>query len=331
MTTPSGSAARRPHSIRTGTRRGWLDPGGYGWCYLFVAPTVLVYLLFILWPVFASWYFAFYDWEGIGWPSRFVGLENFRLVAADAFFWGAFRNTWAYALGMVLIQVPLALVVAVVLNDPSLRGRTVYRTLFFLPVVATTAVVGVVLAIMLSPTGGPINSFLVGSGLVERPLNFLGTAQLALPTIIAVGIWKSFGINLVYWLAGLQSVPPELYEAARIDGAGAPQLLRHITLPSLQPIAITILVLSLIASLNVFDLVQVMTGGGPYFASDVVGTYIFRTAFGIDQPIPRFGFASAAGVFFGLTNLAIVATQALALRAGRRRPRPAVIPPGTPA
>lgn len=281
---------------------------------------VLLYLLFILWPTLASWYFAFFDWNGIGWPSDAVGLQNFQLVAADSFFWRAFKNTWLYAGAMLLIQVPLTLLVAIALNDPTLRGRVIYRTLFFLPVVTTTAVVGVVLAIMLSPVGGPINTALVGAGLIDRPLNFLGSMQLALPTIIAVGIWKSFGINLVYWLAGLQSVPAELYEAARIDGASGGQLLRHITLPMLSPIAITIFGLSLIGSLNIFDLVQVMTGGGPFYASDVVGTYIFRTAFGTDQPVPRFGYASAAGVFFGLTNLAIVLVQVLAVRAvGRAR------------
>jgi len=296
-----------------------LDARGYGWCYLFLAPMLVLYLAFTLWPALASWYFAFFNWDGVGWPTKYIGLENFRDALADSLFWNAFRNSWTYTLGILLIQVPMALIVAVALNDRSLRGRTVYRTLFFLPVVATTAVVGIVLAVMLSPAGGPVNAFLVSNGLVQQPINFLGTAAIALPTVIAVGIWKSFGVQLVYWLAGLQSVPNELYEAARIDGANGAHLLRHITLPMLKPIAVTIFGLALVGSLNVFDLVQVMTGGGPYYASDVVGTYVFRTAFG--DGIPRFGFASAAGVLFGLVNIAIVVAQALAVRAGGRRRR----------
>ena len=314
-----GATKSSPNIRRGRPKRDWLDPGGYGWCYLFLAPTLLLYLTFILWPTVASWYFAFFNWDGVGWPSRFVGLENFRQVAADPFFWGAFRNSWTYSAAILLIQVPLALVVAVVLNDPKLRARTVYRTLFFLPVVTTTAVVGIVLAIMFSPVGGPLNQALLGLNLIDRPINFLGAARLALPTIIAVGIWKTFGTNLIYWLAGLQSVPGELYEAARLDGAGSWQIMRFITLPMLRPVALTICFLALIHSLNVFDLVQVMTRGGPFFASDVVGTYIFRIAFSAEQGVPRFGFASAAGVFFGLTNFLIVIVQVLAINASRRK------------
>lgn len=294
------------------SRRGWLDARGYGWCYLYLLPMVVMYLAFVLWPVIASWYFAFYNWDGVGWPSKWVGSENFRDALADPRFWNAFKNSWIYSLCILFIQVPMALVVATILNDPTLRGREAYRALFFLPVVATTAVIGVVLAVMLSPVGGPINTFLLQSGLVERPVNFLGAAELALPTVVAVGIWKWFGVNLVYWLAGLQSVPKELYESARVDGANAFQQMRFITLPVLRPVAITIFALALVGSLQVFDLVQVMTAGGPFYSSDVMGTYIFRTAF---TDVPRFGFASAAGVLFGLVNIAIVVVQALAVRA----------------
>ncbi len=284
---------------------------------------LLLFFGFKLWPILATWYFALFDWDGIGWPQKFVGLGNFAQVAAQPLFWNAFKNTWIYTAGLLLIQLPLALLVAIALNDPKLRGRTAYRTLFFLPVVTTTAVIGVVLVILLSPAGGPLNAFLVGQGLVERPIGFLSSVGLVLPTLIAVGVWKGFGTVLVYWLAGLQSVPGELYEAARIDGASGAQILRFVTLPLLRPIAITITALTLVWSLNVFDHVQVMTGGGPGHASDVIGTYIYRVAFTVEDSIPRIGFASAAGVFFGLTNLVIVAVQALAVRAARGKGRAA--------
>ncbi|BDP44317.1 ABC transporter permease (plasmid) [Deinococcus aetherius] len=319
MTNASLDRAARPGPARR--KRPFLDPRGVGWCYLFLAPMVLLYLGFVLWPTLASLYFSLFNWDGLGWPQQFVGMGNYREVTGDGLFWKAFGNTWKYTLGVVILQVPLALLVAVALNDPTLRGRTVYRTLFFLPVVTTTAVVGVVLAVMLSPIGGAVNTALLGSGLVDRPVNFLGTVSLALPTLIAIGIWKTFGIKMIYWLAGLQSVPAELYEAARLDGATGTQILRFVTLPLLRPVALTILVLALLQSLNVFDLVRVMTAGGPLYSTDVVSTYIYRLAFSAELGVPRFGYASAAGVIFGVTNLAIIAVQALATRAARRRER----------
>jgi multiple sugar transport system permease protein len=247
--------------------------------------------------------------------------ENFFQVARAPLFWDAFRNTWLYTAGMLLVQVPLALVLAVVLNRPTLRGRVVYRTLFFLPVVATTAVIGVVMVILLSPAGGPVNNLLLEAGLVRRPVNFLGAASLALPTVVAIGIWKGLGTVMIYWLAGLQSVPGELYDAARIDGANSAQVLRFVTLPLLRPVALTIVALTLVWSLNVFELVQVMTSGGPGNATDVIATYIYRVAFTVEDTVPRMGYASAAGVFFGLTNLVIVLVQFLSVRAAGRSRR----------
>lgn len=287
------------------------------WHYLFVAPMVALFLAFTVWPMVASWVYAAYDWPGYGPMVDFVGLDNFTEAFDDPLFWNAFRNTFAFALFAILVQMPLALVVAVVLNNTALRGRNLYRILLFLPVVTTTAVVGVVFAVLLNPSGGPINELLLSREILDRPIAFLGNENLALPTVLVIDMWKGIGITIIYWLAALQTIPAELYEAARVDGANRRQVFMRITVPLLAPIGLVILLLTFVSSLNAFDLVQTMTRGGPHFATDIVQTYIYRYAFA-PEVSPRFGFASAVGILFGVTVMLITVIPVM-LRAARRR------------
>jgi len=274
------------------------------WNYLFLAPTIILFTMFTIYPVIASWVISFYNWNGMEPLNDFVGASNFIKVATDPGFWKAFKNSFIYMLGVVPIQLSLSLIAAIFLNNPKLKGSTVYRTLLFLPVVTT----------------GVINELLLAMRLIKQPVNWLGSANTAMAIIITVGIWKTFGYNLIYWLAGLQSIPGELYEAAKVDGASSRQQFRYITVPLLKPIAIIIILLAIIGSLNVFDLVKVMTGGGPAYATDVVATYIYRYAFSTEKGIPRLGFASAAGVFYGVTTMLIAIIQgALMKNANRER------------
>ncbi|WP_198536560.1 sugar ABC transporter permease [Paenibacillus sp. DMB5] len=286
--------------------------------YLFVLPMLVFFAAFTLWPMIASWYYSFFNWDGIGWPTDFVGLGNFREVASDPGFWNAFMNTFLFALTHVLIQMPLALIVAVILNNQFLAGRNVYRLLLFVPVISTTAVIGVIFSILLNPLGGAINEMLLGTGLINEPINFLGSTALALPTLLAVSVWKSFGTPMIYWLAGLQTIPGELYEAAKIDGASKVQSFFRITVPMLAPIGLVITLLTFINNLDPFDLVRTMTEGGPVKATDVVQTYIFRYAFEPESGSSRYGFASAAGILFSLAVLVVVIIQALTGKAARK-------------
>ncbi|MBZ2197177.1 carbohydrate ABC transporter permease [Occultella gossypii] len=286
------------------------------WGWLFLVPLVVLFTAFSLWPIVASWAYAFFDWDGVGPPEVFVGLDNFREALNSSSFWNAFWNSFLFSLGALFIELPAALCLAMLLNNVLLRGRNIYRLAIFLPVVSTTAVIGLVIAVLLAPVGGVVNEVLLGIGLVDRPVNFLGDPNVALPTLVVVDIWKGFGITLIYWLAALQTVPKDLYEAAKLDGAGARQQLANITIPVIMPIAVVVLLLTFQRSLNTFDLVQAVTGGGPIFSTDVLPTYIYRYAFDASIAAPRYGFACAVGVIFGVFTLIITLLQG-PLLAGR--------------
>lgn len=283
------------------------------WCYLFALPNLILAGMFTFYPTVMSWYFAFLDWSGFLSDKEWVGLENFRELVRDDFFWNAYQRSFLFMLVAVPIQVILALVVALVLNDSSYKLGPFFRTVFFLPVVTSAAIIGIVMTFVFSPFNGPINKALLESGLGNRPIDFLGDPDTALWTVAAVWIWKWFGITMIYWLAALQVVPQELYEAARLDGANRWHLHKDITLPMVFPFAVVIVLITIVGSLNVFGLVQTMTGGGPYFASEVMEVYIYRNAFG-QSGIPRLGYASAAALFFGITVLGLSLLQGWGLK-----------------
>jgi ABC-type sugar transport system permease subunit len=279
------------------------------WSYVYLAPMLLVLLVFVVYPIFASLGYTFYQWDGIGEPSRFVGLQNFEKVLHDQIFWKSLRNTFVYAAVVVPVQLVGALALALVLNSSKLRWSTFYRTLFFLPVVTSAAVVAVVVQLILTNVGDSTN--------------WLGDPQLAMGVIIAIGIWHTFGYNLVYFLAGLQTIPGELYEAAKLDGAGRLASFVYVTIPMLRSVGIVITILAVLGSFQIFDLVQVLTNGGPYFATEVVNTYIYHLAFGgysTTAVQPDVGLASAASFFYGLLLIGFSVVQVLVFRAiGRRR------------
>lgn len=284
------------------------------WHYVFLLPMAILFVGFTLWPMLASWWYAFFDWDGLGPPTSWVGVANFTEVLTSPSFWNAFRNSFVFSLVAIFVQMPLTLLFAILLNSPRLRGRNLYRLFMFLPVVTTTAVVGIVFAVMLDPSGGFVNEILAGLGLTREPINFLGSDQTALPTVLVIDLWKGFGVTLIYWLAALQTIPGEIYEAAKVDGAGGRQVLLHITVPMLVPIAVVILLLTFQSSMNPFDLIQATTKGGPNYSTDVVATYIYRYAFDPQMSAPRYGFACAAGVVFGMFTLLLTLLQAPLLR-----------------
>ena len=306
---------RRTHRPRSGLGARIVE---HRWHYLFLVPMLVLFVMFTLWPMVASWYYAFFDWDGVGEPQDFIGWDNFVETATNPAFWHAFKNSFLFSLVAIVVQMPLSLVFAILLNNPRLKGRNVVRLLLFLPVVTTTAVIGIVFAIILDASGGIANEFLALFG--SPSINFLGWESTALPTLMVIETWKSFGVTLIYWLAALQTVPTDLYEAARTDGASGFQQLVHITVPMIVPIGVVILLLTFQSSLNPFDIVQATTRGGPNWATDVVSTFIYRYAFDPgDAGLlgPRYGFACAAGVVFGVFTLLVTLLQAPFLR--RRR------------
>ncbi|MCP4402574.1 MAG: sugar ABC transporter permease [bacterium] len=278
------------------------------WIAVFMFPTVACYLLFALWPVLASIYYSFFKWNGVSeWPQLFVGFKNYAECLHDKYFWNAFKNTVIYVILQNAIKLPFTLLLAYALNNLIKRGSVVFRTIIFLPVISSTAIIGIVMRFMLHPWNGPFNQILKALRVTTKSIDFLGQSSTALMVIILVSVWQMAGQYVVYWMAGLQSIPDELYEAAEIDGAGEFSKFFYVTIPMLKPIAIVIAILGVVWSFRIFDLVQVMTGGGPSFSTEVVATFIFTRAFRL-APL-RLGYASSVAVLFGVIMMTIGAMQ----------------------
>nr|WP_246362876.1 sugar ABC transporter permease [Paenibacillus alba] len=212
--------------------------------------------------------------------------------------------------GVVPLNLFIPLILAVILNRPRLKGASIYRTLIFLPVVTTTSIVGIIM-VFIWGSDGVVNDALMKIGLLSTPINWLGDAKWSMFTVVLISVWKNLGINMIYWLAGLQGIPKDLYEAAEVDGARGTKLFFNITIPLLLPIGAVILLLNVVNSLKVFDLIKTMTNGGPFFATDVVSTYIYRYAFSSEMGLPQLGYASAAGLFFAVTISALAIIQSV--------------------
>lgn len=300
--------AGTPHRVLS---RLWADR----WIYLFLLPTAVLYSMYALWPIGVSYWYSLLDWSGFEESGTYIGLANYREVFQDGFFWRAVGRTFLFAAITVPIRLVLALVVAVMLNNPRLPFARLFRTALFLPVVTTTAIIGVVMQFVFDPAGGPVNLFLLEAGLVDQPVNFLGDSSTAIYTVMGVHVWKWFGVTMIYWLAALQTINEELYEAARVDGASSWNVFRHITVPLLKPFALIIGVLTFIDTMEVFDLILTMTGGGPFFSTEVIDVFIYRQAFA--ATIPRLGYASAAAVAFGLLTIVLAVIQFVTVRNAR--------------
>jgi multiple sugar transport system permease protein len=308
---------RQDRRSRSGTAA--VDQPRYGWrkttwIWIFLLPTVVLYGVYTIYPIIASYWYSLVEWNGFDSGQTFVGLSNYREVFADPLFWNSFKVTLLFMLLVVPARVLLTLLMAMVLNSPKLPLIGVLRSAFFIPVVTTTAIIGVVMRFVLDPASGPVSSVLAKLGFGS--VDFLGDQHLALPAAAVLYIWKFFGVTMIYWLAALQTIPYELYEAARIDGAGTWQLFRHITLPMLKPFLIIITVLTIEETFHNFDLMYTLTAGGPYFHTEIIEIYIYRWAFA--APIPQLGHASAAAVVFGLLVAIVGALQLWALYTGRR-------------
>ncbi len=274
------------------------------WCWLFMSLAVGFYLLFQGYPILCSIQYSLLDWSGMTANAAYVGLENYRELMGDGLFWNAFINSFKYMAMIVPLELAVSLFLAYMLNDEKLKARSVYRTMYFVPVITTASVVGIIMIFILG-VQGPVNHALTALRLMRSPVNFLGNAKYALPALVVISLWKDCGTYMIYWLAGLQGVSGDVYEAATIDGANRRQTFFHVVLPLIAPTGGIIAILCAINSLKVFDIVKTMTEGGPFYATDVIATYVYRNAFSSEIGMPRLGYASAAALFFGGTVILI--------------------------
>lgn len=255
-----------------------------GW--LFITPVVLGILIFQLYPTLFSLYVSFTEWNLLT-PMRWIGGRNFvDLFTTDRNFSPAMINSFVYAVGTVLPGLVLSLLFAVLLNQ-NITGRSIYRAIYFVPVVAPTVAVAILWAWIYEPDFGILNFMLSLVG-IEGP-SWLGSSQWAMFAVIIMSIWQGLGYNIVIFLAGLQSISPDLYEAAAIDGASGLSKFWNITLPLLSPVTFFVLVLSVISAFQVFTAPFVMTNGGPANSTLTVVMQLYREAF----QFQRMGLASA--------------------------------------
>jgi ABC-type sugar transport system permease subunit len=271
----------------------------YIWAYLFILPQLLYFLLASLYPIVMSYVYSFYEWDGLGPLTEFVGFSNYIELLSDDRFWNSFVKAIQYAFGTTVITVVFSLMLALVLNDSAMKGKSFFRALYFLPVVTTSAIIGIIMNNIFGVQGFA-NQFLQSIGIIDEPIRFWLDPVLAMLMLIIIGSWKHVGVVMIYWLAGLQMISNDLYEAARIDGATYWRALWHITLPLLKPVAATILLLTVGSSLHVFDLVKTLTGGGPFHKTETIELFIYQYAFASDLGGARVGYASAAGVWLGV-------------------------------
>ena len=276
----------------------------------FLAPAVLLLLVFLLYPLAQTFRLSLLDWNGLGANSRFVGWGNWARLAQDASFWFALRNNLLLGLMSVLVQLPLALALAVMLDNAS-RGSRLLKVLYFLPLLFSSVALGVIFKNLFDPNFGAINIALQTVGLESLAVDWLGDRRFALGSVIAVVCWQNVPFYMILFLAGLASFPPDLQAAARLDGASDWTIFRCIKLPHLQGTIRTGAMLAMIGSLRYFDLVYVMTGGGPDGASEVMATYMYTTVFAKFQL--GYGSTIAAGMF-----LVVMVIASLGMRLTRR-------------
>lgn len=242
----------------------------------FIAPNFIGFLLFSIIPVGASLVLSFTNWDLISKP-KFVGIDNFmKLFTADPLFWKVLWNTTRYCLLAIPGMMILALLLALLVNK-EMKGRMIYRFIYFLPVVTSTIAVSIVWTWLFNTDFGLINQFLWVFKI--QPINWLADEKIAMISIAMIGIWSTAGYNMVLYLAGLQSIPRQLYEACEIDGGGTLRKFISVTIPMLTPTTFFVLVMSIINSFQVFDYIYIMTNGGPNNTTKSIVSYIYDNGF----------------------------------------------------
>lgn len=258
--------------------------------YLFLLPSFSIFIVFLVIPILYAFYLSLQEWM-IMTPPHYVGLTNYGTLLRDELFHQALLNTFLYSLMFVPAVTILPMIVATVLNG-KVRGRTIFRAIYYIPVISATVVVALIWKWIYHGSMGLLNLSLRWIGLTP-PETWLGDVKYALAALAVMAIWQSTGYYMILYLAGLQSIPEDLYEVARLDGANRLDLFFRITLPLLRPITVMVIILATIGSFQVFDAIFVMTGGGPASATTTIVWLIYINAF----ESFRMGYASAMGYF----------------------------------
>jgi multiple sugar transport system permease protein len=268
--TKPGLTSRRLRETARQVRRNWI-------AYLFLAPGLIHFAIFTLFAVGFAFYISFHEWNIIQSDKPFVGLENYIRLFEDARFHRAVANTLIFLVGVPL-NLASGLIVALLLNT-KVRGQGIFRTMYYLPVVTPLVVSSIIWKWVYQGDYGLLNYYLLKLGIIQEKIVWLADPDLALPALIIMGIWGGTGSTMVIYLAGLQSIPEEMYDAAKVDGANSLQRLMHITIPLLSPTTFFLFVTSVIGTFQIFTQVYIMTNGGPLNRTTTIGYYLYIQGF----------------------------------------------------
>lgn len=270
--------------------------------YAFVLPNFIGLFVFTLLPILFVFILSVMKWDGAN-AMKFVGFDNYIRLISDSTFKISFNNTIYYAVGTVPITIVVSLGLALILNA-KIKGRNFFRTIFFFPYVSSLIAVVVVWNMIFHPDMGPVNQFLTAIG-IDSPPRWAASTKAAMPTVILFSVWKYMGYYMVMYLAALQGIPQELYEAADLDGTNAWERFRYITLPMLTPTTFFVCIMLTIQCFKVFDIIYAMTNGGPGRSTNVLVYYIYNQAFREFN----FGYASAISIILFAVVLIITIVQ----------------------
>jgi multiple sugar transport system permease protein len=265
-----------------------------GW--LILAPILLYFSFFFLFPLVSSLYLSFTRWSGLSGSPIWVGLANYQRYFSDPTYVQVILNTALFAVAILLIQTALALLIALLLNE-KIKGRSLFRAAWYVPTLTSAAIMAQVASVFIAPSGGVINSVLLSLG--QRPIIFYVQVEWMRVIIILFSVWRGVGIPVILYLAALQGIHPELYEAAQVDGARRRDLLRYITLPLLTPMTIFVLVTGVIGTAQIFEAVMFLSKGGPANQTNVLMLQVYQDAFANSN----IGIASTGAIVLGLLLL----------------------------
>jgi raffinose/stachyose/melibiose transport system permease protein len=263
---------------------------------LLLLPGTVIYVLFLVWPVLQSAYYSLYKWNGLGPIVDFIGIQNYVRALSHKVFQVSLWHTLQIVVLSLIVQLPLAIMLAIMVGR-GLPGRSIFRTIFFLPYVFSEVITAILFNTIYSPQGGLFNALARVFVPTAEPIAVLANPQTALFAVFAVVTWKYFGLHMILYMAGLQQVPKDVEEAARVEGASEAQVLRHITLPLLAPTIRLTIYLSVLGSLNQFVLAWILTEGGPANSSELAATYVFK--YGIQRMNLSYG-SSVALILFAI-------------------------------
>ncbi|NOU71335.1 ABC transporter permease subunit [Paenibacillus sp. LMG 31458] len=271
-----------------------------GFITIGLLPALVLYLFFVIVPIFWSAYYGFFDWKGIG-AAKFIGFDNYAEVIQDPIFWKAFKNNMLIVAASVFGQVPIAMILALLLMRSTLFQRVI-RASVFMPMVLSSVVVGIIWGYIYHPQIGILNFLLEGVGLESWKKSWLSDPKVSMFALMVPIIWNYIGPYMIMFIAALQNISPEIEDAAQLDGVGPVRKLFAVTLPMIWDTVKVAVVLCISGSLKAFDLIYVMTGGGPAHSTELLASYMYNSTFNVY----RFGFGSAISTAIIILSLFLI-------------------------